>query len=318
MRACRLQTRGTIGLEDDEDAAAGPPGPGHAEVAEAVRAHAQRAQRDAAAASGGDGELRRRLLGGRAADAAQRAQRDAPDTELQRQLLGGAQRGADGDVIGEQLRRQLLFSRTTVTGLLGAPTLWAEGFKGQNVKMGVFDTGIRPDHPHVKNIRCASAAAGVTQAARNSTHLDRQLNSTRLLHLLLPPALMPARLRALQRSGCLAVCLSTCKSICLSGCLSASLARPVRPSNRVNACRADPSMPSQGAEQLDARADAGGWPGARHLCRGCDRRPGRRLPGVCARGGALHLPRVHQRPGGRRTAFSFFFRCFWGFFGVLQ
>ena len=38
----------------------------------------------------------------------------------------------------------------------GAQELWAAGFKGAGVKMGIFDTGIRLDHPHVKNIRCGA------------------------------------------------------------------------------------------------------------------------------------------------------------------
>ncbi len=48
-----------------------------------------------------------------------------------------------------------LLAANTVTSIFGAPELWAAGFKGQGVKMGVFDTGIRLDHPHVKNIKCA-------------------------------------------------------------------------------------------------------------------------------------------------------------------
>lgn len=33
-----------------------------------------------------------------------------------------------------------------------ADKVWAQGFKGQGVKMGVFDTGIKGDHPDVKHI----------------------------------------------------------------------------------------------------------------------------------------------------------------------
>lgn len=36
---------------------------------------------------------------------------------------------------------------------LGAPALWAEGFRGEGVKVGIFDTGIRANQPHIKNIR---------------------------------------------------------------------------------------------------------------------------------------------------------------------
>ena len=47
--------------------------------------------------------------------------------------------------------------------------VWKQGYKGELVKMGVFDTGIRLDHPHVKNIRCAQPVhircAGLSLAA---------------------------------------------------------------------------------------------------------------------------------------------------------
>ena len=56
--------------------------------------------------------------------------------------------GVNGDA-----RRRLLNAQNGVTSLLGAERLWEQGFKGAKVKMGVFDTGIRADHPHVKNIR---------------------------------------------------------------------------------------------------------------------------------------------------------------------
>ena len=51
------------------------------------------------------------------------------------------------------------FRRPSRTHLLNASfivpqaeKLWNQGYKGAKVKMGVFDTGIRKDHPHVKNI----------------------------------------------------------------------------------------------------------------------------------------------------------------------
>lgn len=34
-----------------------------------------------------------------------------------------------------------------------AEKLWAKGFTGANVKMAVFDTGVRADHPHFRNIK---------------------------------------------------------------------------------------------------------------------------------------------------------------------
>ncbi len=53
-----------------------------------------------------------------------------------------------------QQRRQLL-SKNSVTAAFSAQSLWSAGFQGKGVKMGVFDTGIRQDHPHVKNIKWA-------------------------------------------------------------------------------------------------------------------------------------------------------------------
>eukprot|EP00208_Stichococcus_sp_RCC1054_P004683 CAMPEP_0206137894 /NCGR_PEP_ID=MMETSP1473-20131121/2920_1 /ASSEMBLY_ACC=CAM_ASM_001109 /TAXON_ID=1461547 /ORGANISM="Stichococcus sp, Strain RCC1054" /LENGTH=1275 /DNA_ID=CAMNT_0053531159 /DNA_START=224 /DNA_END=4048 /DNA_ORIENTATION=+ len=50
-------------------------------------------------------------------------------------------------------RRRLLGDKHSVTGAFQAERLWEKGFRGAGVKMGVFDTGIRDDHPHVKNIK---------------------------------------------------------------------------------------------------------------------------------------------------------------------
>ena len=57
-----------------------------------------------------------------------------------------------------QHQRRLHLQRSSITSIFGADQLWAEGFRGRGVRMGVFDTGIRSDHPHVKNIRCALPA----------------------------------------------------------------------------------------------------------------------------------------------------------------
>lgn len=43
--------------------------------------------------------------------------------------------------------------KQAVSRIHAAQELWDAGFKGAGVKMGVFDTGIRLDHPHVKNIK---------------------------------------------------------------------------------------------------------------------------------------------------------------------
>lgn len=50
-------------------------------------------------------------------------------------------------------RRKLMMQRSQVTSLFGADRLWAKGFTGGKVKMAIFDTGIRADHPHFRNIK---------------------------------------------------------------------------------------------------------------------------------------------------------------------
>ncbi|XP_062233545.1 subtilisin-like protease SBT6.1 [Phragmites australis] len=49
--------------------------------------------------------------------------------------------------------RKLLLQRSQVTSLFGAERLWGRGFTGKKVKMAIFDTGIRADHPHFRNIK---------------------------------------------------------------------------------------------------------------------------------------------------------------------
>src|SRR4051812_4306406 len=48
---------------------------------------------------------------------------------------------------------RVLRQRDHVTALFGAEELWARGFTGRKVKMAIFDTGIRADHPHFRNIK---------------------------------------------------------------------------------------------------------------------------------------------------------------------
>ncbi|KAI3771489.1 hypothetical protein L6452_02654 [Arctium lappa] len=50
-------------------------------------------------------------------------------------------------------RRQLLSQNSQVTSLFGADALWSKGYTGAKVKMAIFDTGIRSDHPHFRNIK---------------------------------------------------------------------------------------------------------------------------------------------------------------------
>ncbi|XP_043807636.1 subtilisin-like protease SBT6.1 isoform X2 [Manihot esculenta] len=49
--------------------------------------------------------------------------------------------------------RRLLMQKSQVTSLFGADVLWAKGYTGAKVRMAIFDTGIRSDHPHFRNIK---------------------------------------------------------------------------------------------------------------------------------------------------------------------
>lgn len=46
-----------------------------------------------------------------------------------------------------------LWQRSQITSLFGAEALWKKGYTGKKVKMAIFDTGIRADHPHFQNIK---------------------------------------------------------------------------------------------------------------------------------------------------------------------
>ncbi|KAH9624048.1 hypothetical protein KSS87_019117 [Heliosperma pusillum] len=50
-------------------------------------------------------------------------------------------------------RRNLLGKRSQVTSLFAADVLWSKGYTGSKVKMAIFDTGIRANHPHFRNIK---------------------------------------------------------------------------------------------------------------------------------------------------------------------
>lgn len=66
----------------------------------------------------------------------------APETS------GGHPAGNPAD--GAGARRSLL--NTEAVEKLGAARLWEKGFHGEKVKMAVFDTGVRADHPHFRHI----------------------------------------------------------------------------------------------------------------------------------------------------------------------
>ncbi|XP_024964331.1 subtilisin-like protease SBT6.1 isoform X1 [Cynara cardunculus var. scolymus] len=50
-------------------------------------------------------------------------------------------------------QRHLLSQKSQVTSLFGADALWSKGYTGAKVRMAIFDTGIRSDHPHFRNIK---------------------------------------------------------------------------------------------------------------------------------------------------------------------
>ena len=50
-------------------------------------------------------------------------------------------------------RRGLRFDTRQVTAAFHAEALWERGYSGEGVRTAVFDTGVRSDHPHFRNIR---------------------------------------------------------------------------------------------------------------------------------------------------------------------
>ena len=72
-----------------------------------------------------------------------------------RSTIGLHEEGFREPLNGTGSQRHLL-TKNSVTAAFSAQSLWAAGYQGKGVKMGVFDTGIRDDHPHVKNIKCDS------------------------------------------------------------------------------------------------------------------------------------------------------------------
>ncbi|GAB2219758.1 hypothetical protein Drorol1_Dr00007395 [Drosera rotundifolia] len=63
--------------------------------------------------------------------------------------------GASLKILCSTVHHSLFLSvqRTQVTSLFGADVLWAKGYTGEKVKMAIFDTGIRADHPHFRHIK---------------------------------------------------------------------------------------------------------------------------------------------------------------------
>ncbi len=75
--------------------------------------------------------------------------------------------------LSEDTQRRLLLSQNSVTARFEAQKLWDQGYTGAKVKVGVFDTGIRADHPHVKNIRwvCAFCKVVCLECCRQMCHI---------------------------------------------------------------------------------------------------------------------------------------------------
>lgn len=79
---------------------------------------------------------------------------DAPPAQGDLSAAAGAPETAGGHpaaAAAAELRRKLLMS-TQATEKLGAARLWEKGFHGERVRMAVFDTGVRADHPHFRHI----------------------------------------------------------------------------------------------------------------------------------------------------------------------
>ncbi len=109
---------------------------------------------------------------------------------------------------------------STPQGAFHAEKLWDAGYRGAGVKMGVFDTGIRDDHPHVRNIRrvgdsqCLDAAhcdgvpaevltaVGVSVSEAPSLPLLRLRHAARALQEACVRTFVSARLPSSVTPGC--------------------------------------------------------------------------------------------------------------------
>ncbi|XP_022144866.1 subtilisin-like protease SBT6.1 isoform X1 [Momordica charantia] len=66
---------------------------------------------------------------------------------------GGGERYTAISNASNRWGRHLSMQRSQVTSLFGAESLWAKGYTGSKVRMAIFDTGIRANHPHFRNIK---------------------------------------------------------------------------------------------------------------------------------------------------------------------
>ncbi|KAL6558401.1 Membrane-bound transcription factor site-1 protease [Orobanche minor] len=65
----------------------------------------------------------------------------------------GEDQAAVANTSGKIGWRSLMMQKSQVTSLFGADSLWSKGYTGTKVKMAIFDTGIRTNHPHFRNIK---------------------------------------------------------------------------------------------------------------------------------------------------------------------
>ncbi|KXZ49150.1 hypothetical protein GPECTOR_23g78 [Gonium pectorale] len=115
-----------------------------------VRGHRLRHLESGGAAAGGGGEGNHHPHTGRMGSDLGLGSEGSDDPSA----AGGAGSGSGLSAAEIARRRALLFSHGgTVPAMLEADKLWKQGFTGKGVRVGIFDTGISPSHPHIRNIR---------------------------------------------------------------------------------------------------------------------------------------------------------------------
>jgi membrane-bound transcription factor site-1 protease len=65
---------------------------------------------------------------------------------------GGNASAADPAAARRRLRLDAAAGAASLPVVLGADKLWAAGFDGTGIKVGIFDTGIKDDHPDVRSV----------------------------------------------------------------------------------------------------------------------------------------------------------------------
>lgn len=66
----------------------------------------------------------------------------------------GPENATDAGTFRKKSRRQLSFSSQNQLNQMYRPeSIWKKGYRGQGIRVGIFDTGVREDHPDLRNIR---------------------------------------------------------------------------------------------------------------------------------------------------------------------